>query len=89
MFPNVNHASLGLFLLDKTCLYSRYLLPDVPDDHLTASSFDPDNDHRPPRARLYTVREQYDGVVHVSAWVSQVINQDQYIQVSKRGDLGS
>ena len=70
--------------IDKTCAHSRYLLPDVPDDLITASSVYPTDDHSPPRARLYTVREHYDGLVHVSAWLSDVINQDQYIQVSKK-----
>ena len=70
--------------VDKTCAHSRYLLPDVPDDLITASSVYPTDDHGPPRARLYTVREHYDGLVHVSAWLSDAINQDQYIQVSKK-----
>ena len=44
----------------------------------------PGHDHSAPRARLYTVREEYDGFIRVSAWVSAARNQDQYIQVSKK-----
>jgi len=71
-----------LMFVDMTCAHSRYLLPDVPDDLITASSFHHKEDHRPPRARLFTVRQYSNGIVHVSAWVSDVHNQDQYIQVS-------
>ena len=68
--------------VEKTC--TRYLLPDVPDDLITALSVHFWDDHSPPRARLYTIREYYDGVLHESSWSSDALNQDQYIQVSKK-----
>ena len=85
--PKHTHSFQGPMFIDNTCAEPGFLLTDVPDDLITASSYELAYDHKPPRARLYTQREYTNGVYHISAWVSAVNNQDQYIQVSRRGCL--